>query len=134
MIKLKSNIDGKQFTLLKLKDTLEPMGYTVGGNWDYDHGYLDYKIAETEGNQYLRVPFVAIDGEVEDPNCKVKLGTPFLLSHEYEDEIDEEGNVGNVSATFNQFKEPKDKDAEFPTEFEAKGKVLVAKLEAALVK
>ncbi|CAM3680041.1 hypothetical protein D1970_02720 [Mesobacillus zeae] len=55
MIRIESSIEGKQFTLGGLKEVLEPMGFTVGGNWEYDHAYFDFKIDDEHGDQqYLR--------------------------------------------------------------------------------
>lgn len=134
MLKFESSAEGKRLSMLKLKQALEPLGFTVGGNWDYDHGYMDLKVGDTEGNQYLRLPILAVDGQLEDESCIVEIGKPFLLSHVYdgEEDIDEEGNVGNVSASFNQFKEPKNKDAEFPAELIDWGKGILIKVESEL--
>ncbi|PLR96064.1 YugN-like family protein [Bacillus sp. T33-2] len=132
MIEIQSTIEGKQYALYKLKDILEELGYTIGGNWEYDHGYFDYKIDDEEGEQYLRLPFQAVDGQVDDEGSIVRVGRPFLLSHIYDTGIDEEGNVGNISASFNQFKEPANKDAEFPQKYLNLGKTQVEKLETAL--
>ncbi len=51
MIEIPSRLEGKQFQLYHLEEQLKPMGYTIGGGWDYDHGYFDYKIADDVGYQ-----------------------------------------------------------------------------------
>lgn len=133
MIELTSSVVGKKYDLYKLEQILKPLGYSIGGNWDYDHGSFDYKIDVEDGYQFLRVPFKAIDGQLDSRNCTVELQTPFLLSHQYEEDVDlDHSEIGNVSAMFNQFQAPVNKDADIPTENIEKGKVLVKELEEAL--
>jgi hypothetical protein len=133
MIEISSAIVGKQYDLYKLEQLLKPIGYSIGGNWDYDHGSFDYKIDDEEGYQFLRVPFKAIDGQLDSRNCTVEIQTPFLLSHVYEAGIDHDhSEIGNASAAFNQFQEPVDKDATFPEKNIDKGKALVKELENVL--
>ncbi|WP_163184279.1 YugN-like family protein [Neobacillus sedimentimangrovi] len=133
MIEIPSKVEGLQFDLYKLEQKLKPIGYSIGGNWDYDHGAFDYKISEDSGYQYLRLPFKAIDGQLDARGCTVELGRPFLLSHEYEENIDEQGQSGVFSGTFNQFQEPTDKDANFPNQYIDVGKTLVQELEDLLL-
>ena len=133
MIEIKSTLEGKQAVLSGLKSKLEGLGYTVGGNWDYDHGYFDYKLDEGEEEQYLRIPITALDGDLEQENSRVELGRPFMLSHEYKTDVDVDGNVGNVSASLNQFREPSDKDAPFPKKFIEMGVGLVKNTETELL-
>jgi hypothetical protein len=133
MIEISSTIVGKHYDLYKLEQILKPIGYSIGGNWDYDHGSFDYKIDDEEGYQFLRVPFKAIDGQLDSRNCTVEIQTPFLLSHVYESGIDHDhSEIGNASAAFNQFQEPEDKDATFPEKDIAKGQELVKELEDVL--
>jgi hypothetical protein len=134
MIEIPSKLEGRQFDLFKLEQKLKPIGYSIGGGWDYDHGVFDYKISEDEqGYQFLRLPFASIDGQLDSPNCTVSLGRPFLLSHEFQGELDDNANTGNFSATINQFAEPVNADANFPEEYIDNGKRLVAELESILL-
>ena len=135
MIEVPSKVEGKQFDLFELEQKLKPIGYTIGGNWDYDHGAFDYKIngSEDEGYQFIRLPFQAVDGQLDDNNCTVKLGRPFLLSHVFEAELDDEASTGTFSGTFNQFQEPVDKDASVPQQFIEEGKALAQELEMLLL-
>jgi len=133
MYEIQSKIEGKQFDLYKLEQKLKPIGYAIGGNWDYDHGAFDYKLNDEEGYQFLRVPFTAVDGELDSKGCTVEIGRPFLLSHQYEYGIDEHGDTGNFSATLNQFQAPIDSDADIPTQYIDRGKRLVANLESVLL-
>jgi hypothetical protein len=133
MIALQSSIDGKELTVGELKEKLEPMGFTVNGNWEYDHAYFDYKLNDDHGDQqYVRIPIQSSGGPLDNEETIVQIGTPFLLDHQFETDVDEEGNIGNLSASLNQFKAPADKDALFPEEYVERGKSLISKAEQAL--
>jgi hypothetical protein len=134
MIEIPSKLEGRQFDLYKLEQKLKPIGYSIGGGWDYDHGVFDYKIGEDEeGYQFLRLPFSPIDGQLDSRNCTVSLGRPFLLAHNFQGELDDHANSGNFAAVINQFSEPVDKDADFPNKYIDNGKRLVAELESILL-
>jgi hypothetical protein len=128
MIEIPSSVEGKQLDLYKLEQMLKPIGYSIGGNWDYNHGAFDYKINDEVGYQFLRLPFSAVDGQLDADNCTVELGRPFLLSHKYQIGLDDQVSAG----TLNQFSEPVDKDASFPEQYVETGKVLVKELESIL--
>jgi hypothetical protein len=133
MIELSSAITGKKYDLYKLEQILKPLGYSIGGNWDYDHGSFDYKLDVENGYQFLRVPFKAIDGQLDSRNCTVELQSPFLLSHQYEDGIDlDHSEIHNVSAIYNQFQAPDNKDAEVQDKYIDQGKALLKELELEL--
>ncbi len=129
MIELSSKLEGQHFDLYKLEQLVKPLGYDIGGNWDYDHGYFDYKIDDEVGYQFLRVPFVAVDGQLDSRGCTVEIGKPFLLSHKYQIGLDDHAETGTFSGSINQFSEPQDPDASFPEEYVAVGKELVKELE-----
>lgn len=133
MIEVRSRLEGQTFQLYDLEQTLKPLGYNIGGNWDYDHGSFDYKIDSEVGYQFLRIPFTSVDGQLDSRNTTVKLGTPFLLSHKYQIGLDDHVHIGNFSASFDQFQEPVDKDATFPKRYIDLGKALVKELEAELL-
>ncbi|KAA0545403.1 hypothetical protein FZW96_18735 [Bacillus sp. BGMRC 2118] len=128
MIEIPSQLEGQSFNLYRLESSLKPIGYVIGGNWDYDHGYFDYKIDDEVGYQFLRVPFTAVDGQLDSQNTTVQLGRPFLLSHKYQIGLDDHVR-GIDPGTFNQFSEPQDPDATFPTKYIDLGKSLVKELE-----
>lgn len=133
MISIPSKIESKTFSLFDLEQKLKPLGYVIGGNWDYDHGYFDYKIDDEVGYQFLRVPFEAVDGQLDSSGTTVKMKQPFLLSHKYQRGLDDHAFVGNLEASFNQFSEPVDPDAEFPEKYIDTGKELVEELESVLL-
>ncbi|KAB7706937.1 hypothetical protein F9802_07870 [Bacillus aerolatus] len=132
MIELSSALEGKSFNLYELEQKLKPLGYSIGGNWDYDHGFFDYKINAEEGYQFLRLPFTAIDGQLDSPGVTVEFGTPFVLAHVYERGLDDFASSGNIGGAFNQFSEPEDPDAEIKERYVISGKRLLEEAEKTL--
>ncbi|MFY4775437.1 YugN-like family protein [Metabacillus sp. RGM 3146] len=133
MLEVPSRLENRTFKLHFLEEELQPLDYIIGGNWEYDKGSFDYKIDDEDGFQYLRLPFTAVDGELDTPHTTVRLGTPFMLSHQYKKGLDDHSNIGNVSATFNQFAEPHDKDSTIPEKYHSIGRELVDELEKVLL-
>lgn len=133
MYRIPSKIEGKQFPLYKLEQILKPNGYSIGGGWDYDQGYFDFKMSNDGGYHFLRVPFTPVNGQLDTRGVVVQLGTPFILHHVYQDGIDEQGDVGAVAATVDQFAEPKDEDGEIHKKYIDFGKELVRELELILL-
>lgn len=130
MIPIESTITGKQYKLQYLEEKLKPKGYVIGGNWEYDRGSFDYKLSdENERYLYLRVPFVAVKGALDERGTEVELQKPYLLAHQYESGIDEHADHAGM---LNQFQSPEDKDAHFPEEWIDKGVELVRELEQIL--
>ncbi|SFA43052.1 YugN-like family protein [Anoxybacillus pushchinoensis] len=133
MIEIPSRLEGKTFLLNVLEQQLKPLGYVIGGNWDYDHGSFDYKMADDVGYQFLRLPFVAIDGQLDSYGATVELRRPYVLCHKYQRGLDDNVHVGNVSASFNQFSEPEDSDATVPDKYVSMAKMLVKDVEDRLL-
>ncbi|MFJ8355301.1 YugN-like family protein [Bacillus paramycoides] len=129
MIPIQSNLEGHTYALYKLEEVMNPLGYSIGGNWDYDKGCFDYKIDEEDGYQFLRVPFTAVDGELDVPGVIVRLETPYIISHVYQDELDDEVNTLAAGTSLDQFTEPKDPDGDVKRKYVDIGKVLVQELE-----
>jgi hypothetical protein len=103
MYQIPSKLEGERFPLFKLEKLLKPKGYTIGGNWDYDQGYLDYKMANDKGYQFLKIPFTPLQGQALDyEGTAVELGTPFILSHVYQNHLDDHAYTSNISGSFNQ--------------------------------
>ncbi|PFO81975.1 hypothetical protein COJ77_15150 [Bacillus cereus] len=133
LIPIQSNLEGHTYALFKLEETLKPLGYSIGGNWDYDKGCFDYKIDEEDGYQFLRLPFTAIDGELDVPGVVVRLDTPYILSHVYQDELDNQINTLAGTSGLDQFAEPKDADGTIKQKYIDIGKALVKELESCLI-
>lgn len=128
LIPIQSNLEGRTYALYKLEEIMKPLGYNIGGNWDYDKGCFDYKIDEEDGYQFLRVPFTAVNGELDVPGVIVRLETPYILSHVYQDELDDHVNT-LMAGTMDQFAEPKDPDGDVKRKYINIGKVLMQELE-----
>ncbi|EOP62713.1 MULTISPECIES: YugN-like family protein [Bacillus] len=134
MIPIQSNLEGHTYALFKLEEVLKPLGYSIGGNWDYEKGCFDYKIDEEDGYQFLRVPFTAVEGELDVPGVVVRLDTPYLLSHVYQDELDDQVNTLAAGASgLDQFAEPQDADGNIKRKYIDIGKALVKELEKHLI-
>lgn len=132
MIQIESVIEGARFNLYKLEQLLKPRGYTIGGNWDYDQGFFDYKIADEDGYQFLRIPFFAVDGQLDRRGVVVKLGQPFVLNHVYQEGLDDGPASSYMTSAINQFAEPEDPDGSLDDKYVAKGHELVKELETLL--
>ncbi len=133
MIQIQSKLDGEQFELNELEYTLKPLGYDIGGGWDYDHGTFDYKLDDEQGYMYLRVPFQAIKGELDKNDCIVSIRTPYLLHHVYQRGLDDHAGVGNAAASINQFSEPQDPDGSIDDKWIQLGEEMVRDLEELLL-
>lgn len=129
MIPIESSVTGNQYRLQFLEERLKPLGYSIGGNWDYDRGSFDYKMSDEGEYLYLRVPFIAVKGALDERGTEVELQQPYLLAHQYESGIDQEADH---AGTLNQFQSPVDKDAPFPPEWKDRGVQLVRELEEAI--
>ncbi|WP_459501616.1 YugN-like family protein [Bacillus sp. C1] len=133
MIPIQSKLKGHTYALFTLEETLKPLGYSIGGNWDYDKGCFDYKLDEEEGYQFLRIPFTAVEGELDVPGVVVRLDTPYILSHVYQDELDEQTNTFAAGVSLDQFAKPKDADGNIKRKYVDIGKVLINELEKHLI-
>lgn len=131
MIQLQSQVENREFLLYDLEKKLKPLGYAIGGNWDYDHGYFDYKIDDNGSYIFFRLPFEAVDGELEQKGVHVRLGQPFLLAHKYQRGLDDLAKDPNPLV--NQFSEPQDKDASIPQKYVDIASNVVRELEATIL-
>lgn len=109
--KLEDHVEG----FVNLNNFFEELEFTLGGNWDYEHGYFDRFLDEAH-MVWLRIPFQVtsgtMDGDCEDSDAIIKLGTPFVLKHIYNDGLDPEAVPNVYGGLINQFQEPIDKDAD----------------------
>jgi hypothetical protein len=124
-------LENKQDSFEQFRSRLQPQGFSVGGNWDYDHGYFDRAMNERQ-TVYLRIPFQVtkgeFDGESTNPNTVVQLGTPFVLKHLYEDNLDNNADTGLLSAMVDQFQDPVDKDASVEAQWVEKAKEVLQRI------
>ncbi|ARK21154.1 hypothetical protein CSV69_10895 [Sporosarcina sp. P26b] len=112
MLELNTSIEGKLACFGTLRDKVDQHGYHFGGGWDYDKGSFD-SILHREGGEtiYLRVPFEAHDGELDDFNTSIKFKKPYVIKHVVNLGL-EHDDSSLISGSFNQFQTPLDKDAE----------------------
>ncbi|ELK45945.1 YugN-like family protein [Halobacillus sp. BAB-2008] len=135
MIPLSSPLTGTTYKFNELEKELQGLGFKLADNWDYEHGYFDYKIDDHVGYQFIRLPFAVTSGSLDAPSdyALVEMKEPFLLSHKYNPGLDDNVKEGNFRAIFDQFQEPVDKDASFPEEHVHTGRELLKKVEQALL-
>ncbi|SES64418.1 YugN-like family protein [Salinibacillus kushneri] len=133
MLQLDSAIENQVFELNDLENKLKPLNFIIGSNWEYDHGYFDYPFQSKETYYFLRIPFNAEIGQLDEPGVQVRVGRPFLLGHQYASGTDEDAMIGNVTAPINQFQSPVDPDTEVPEDIQSKGDDLIKTVEHALL-
>lgn len=76
------------------------------------------------------MPLTAVDGELDVPGVVVRLETPHILSHVYQDELDDNVNTLTAGTSgMDQFAEPKDPDGDVKRKYINIGKVLMQELE-----
>ncbi|UOQ46071.1 YugN-like family protein [Halobacillus salinarum] len=134
MIPLSSSITGEVYAFSDIEQELHPLGFRLSDNWDYEHGYFDYKIDSQDGYHFLRIPFSVTAGSLDSPydSSLVRVEEPFLLAHIYQDGLDDHVREGNFRAAFDQFQEPKDKDGHVPERYVNIGRELIENVEQAL--
>ncbi|WP_096436608.1 YugN family protein [Alteribacter populi] len=132
MIEVQSPLENQEFKLIDLEKKLKPIGYAIGGGWDYDHGYFDYVMNDESSYLCVRLPFYAAKGELDTRGVIVRLGRPFLLAHTYESGQDDD-NTYDPNPWVNQFAEPEDKDDNFPGEWINTGKEYIKELEQVIL-
>lgn len=134
MISIPSSLEGQSFLLRELEQVMKPMGYVIGGGWEYERGFFDYKINDKDGYIFLRIPVEANKGRLDERGAAVTIGTPFLLRHAYQKHTDDSAGGGGVfESLFQQFSEPEKRDAEIDRSYKDIGVSLVKELEDVLL-
>lgn len=112
MIKLETEIEGKKVFFSQAENALKPLGFVIGGNWDYDNGIYDLQLWKEAGETiYLRVPFHVIDGELDNDHAYIEFMNPYVIKHVVNLGLDTGENALLATTGFNQFQEPLDHDA-----------------------
>jgi hypothetical protein len=118
MIALTSSLENQVEEFVYLNDFLSNYEFTLGGNWDYEHGYFDRSL-DAANKVWLRIPFQVtsgtMDGISDDSDAVVQLGAPFVLKHIYNEGLDAEAVPNVYGALINQFQEPLNSDAAVET-------------------
>jgi hypothetical protein len=132
MKKLESQLEHQTIALDEFRDTLAGFDFTLGGNWDYDHGYFDRPLDEAH-KVWLRIPFKVEHGTAdldnEDTKATVEIGKPFVLKHVYNEGLDPKAEAETYGALIDQFQTPIESDADVESEWIAKGTELLRKVE-----
>ncbi|MBB4826145.1 hypothetical protein HNO89_003382 [Sporosarcina luteola] len=112
MLELQTGIEGKQAHFGPTMESIRDLGYKLGGGWDYDGGCFD-SVLWREGGEtiYLRIPFHVSHGELDHYNTSIVFRTPYVIKHVVNVGLDRNAS-SLTTATFNQFQDPIDKDAE----------------------
>lgn len=114
MIELKTSLEGRKTNYGLIRNRLEESGYHLGGNWDYHKGYFDRVLNREEGETiYIRAPFDVVAGLLDEDNASILFKTPFIIKHVVNIGFDS-GENSLLTASFNQFQEPLDKDGRIP--------------------
>ncbi|MET3683626.1 hypothetical protein ABID56_001735 [Alkalibacillus flavidus] len=113
MKEIESGIQNQAYPFEDLEAILTRFQFTVGGSWEYDHAYFDRKLARNEEEYaFLRIPVTTEIGTIGEKDAHVRIGTPFVLVHQFEAGNDQQGMSGNIQASFNQFQSPVNPDAD----------------------
>ncbi|MDP5275177.1 YugN family protein [Chengkuizengella axinellae] len=132
MKQIKSEIENKEDLFSNLYKGLKTLDFSLGANWDYEHGYFDRALDE-KSQVWLRIPFQVtsgqLDGEIMNQSTMIQLGTPFALKHVYNEGTDPNAHMQVYASLINQFQTPLDKDAELEQEWIAKAEELIKKVE-----
>lgn len=133
MIPLKFELVDREEAFDEVRNYLHEFDFSLGGNWDYEHGYFDRSLDEAN-KVWLRIPFEvthgALDGDADSTDAIIHLGTPFVLKHVYNEGLDKEAKVNFTGALIDQFQEPIDKDAPVEAQWVDKAQDLLSQVES----
>lgn len=135
MFLLESGLAGTETDFAMARRELERLGFSIGGNWNYEGGCFDCRLAG-ESSAWLRLPFRVVSGEMDaetqDPEARIRFGEPFVLNHEVQLGPDPGADSLADGGLFNQFQTPANPDAEVTPEMAAKARQLLGQVEQAL--
>ncbi|CAM3544449.1 YugN family protein [Marinicrinis lubricantis] len=136
MFPIASRFENREDTYTDLNQALKPYGFTLGGNWEYDHGSFD--CALDEGHKvWLRIPFEVTKGNLdnlkEEQQTVIRFGTPYLLKHVYNEGLEEGATLNTFGGLMNQFQTPLDQDADMEPEWIEKAEGILRKMESDLL-
>ncbi|WP_080836700.1 YugN family protein [Cohnella massiliensis] len=115
MYAISSSLTGREREFASARRALGEKGFSLGGNWDYRRGSFDCALDEAQ-KVYLRLPFVvtrgSLDSETDDIKADIRFEEPYVLKHVYNEGLDPEAQPRTLGATFDQFSDPLDSDAD----------------------
>jgi hypothetical protein len=111
---LPSSLTAQERSFAEVREALAARGFSLGGNWDYDHGSFDCPLDEAR-QVWLRLPFRvtvgSVDSETTDRDAWIRFEQPFVLKHVYNEGADPEARFRLFGALTDQFQDPVDADA-----------------------
>jgi hypothetical protein len=80
-----TKIESVEISFPTLEHVMKMAGMIRGGQWDYKHVTYDFKFefAHDGSVYYFRIPGTALQNRIEERDCVVKLGTPYVGRHYY---------------------------------------------------
>jgi hypothetical protein len=119
LIRVSSDIVGKQAVFGEIEGSFSSQGFTLGGNWNYDAGYFDTELERDQAETiYLRLPIEVVDGALNEPEARLRFGQPLLVRHVIQDENASDSLPlvdqlpAEANAFVNQFQSPVETDGE----------------------
>lgn len=135
MIMLTSVMEGREFDFIHSQNELTPLKFTLGGNWEYDHGSFD-RFLDDRRTVWLRLPFRmtqgTLDSEVRDTEARLQFDRPYVLKHVYEEGLDEDAKLHTYGALIDQFQSPVDRDAEIEPHWLDEARTILQQVEQTL--
>ncbi len=129
---LSSRLEQTEESFDRVRDELHSFEFALGGSWDYEHGYFDRYLDEAH-KVWLRIPFEVtsgrLEGDTESTDAMVKIGTPFVLKHVYNEGLDPAAEAQTYGAMLDQFQKPLDRDAEVEEKWVRQATDLLRKIE-----
>lgn len=133
MIGIESTLENLEAGFSSLYSKLEQSDFTLGSNWEYDHGYFD-RYLDVEHKVWVRIPFQVtsgtFDGDSAASDAVIRLGAPFVLKHVYNEGLDPHADASVTKALVDQFQSPVEMDAPVEAMWVAKAQELLAQTEA----
>lgn len=133
---LASSLEQVQEPFDSVRDRLQEFEFSLGGNWDYDHGYFDRSL-DVANKVWLRIPFQVVtgrlDGDTDSTDAIVKMGTPFVLRHVYNEGLSSGAEAETYGAMVDQFQAPLDPDARIEEKWVKEAVGLLKKVEQSWV-
>jgi hypothetical protein len=134
MVPIESTLENLEESFGRASRYLHTFDFTLGGNWDYEHGFFDHRLDGEAQKVWLRIPFQVtrgvLDGDTDATDATIQLGTPFVLKHVYNEGLDREAQPRTFGGLIDQFADPLDKDAPVEEDWVEKGRELLRKVEA----
>jgi hypothetical protein len=136
VIPLDSKLEGYENSFGTINGLLQEENFSLGGGYTYEQGFFDRPL-DPEAHiyrYYLRIPARALNGDLDHPKTKIRLGQPFIIKHEVLTGNDPSADIGLASALINQFTTPVNaEDHPIADHYIERGKQAVQQAEAKLL-